>query len=81
MAKNNKNDHLGEAAFSAREATLQGIDGHSKGYEVDFHGPAKTPSLSGAPLSPGRQASVQKAAAASVAKRRAVAAMKPKRVR
>lgn len=75
----NKNDHLGESAFAARESSLQGIDGHSKGYEVDFHAPTKAPALSGAPLSPGRQASVQKAAAASVAKRRAVASMKPKR--
>lgn len=78
MAKNKKNDHLGESAFSARESTLLGIDGHSKGYVVDFHAPAKVPSLTGAPLSPGRQASVKKAAAASVAKRRAVAAMKPR---
>lgn len=75
----NKNDHLSESAFSALESGLTGIDGHSKGYEVDLHGPAKVPALSGAPLTPGRQASVKKAAAASVAKRRAVAAMKPKR--
>lgn len=76
----NKNDPLSESAFSALESGLSGIDGHSKGYEVNLHGATKMPALTGAPMTPGRQASVKKAAAASVAKRRAVAAMKPKRV-
>jgi hypothetical protein len=74
-----KNDHLSESAFALHESKLTGIDGHGSGYQVDFHGPAKTPVVGKTPLSPGRQASVDKAAAASVAKRRAVAAMKPRR--
>jgi hypothetical protein len=36
------------------------------------------PKISGAPLSPARQASVKKAAAASAAKRKAQAATKPR---
>lgn len=81
MAKNNKNDPFHESAFANAESKLTGVSGHNAGYQVDLHGPSmgvKAPAL-GAPLSPGREASVKKAAQASVAKRQAVAAMKPRR--
>jgi hypothetical protein len=74
-----KFDPLGESAFSAAESKLTGIPGHGPGYTADLHGPTmgvKAPGLGGG-LSPGRMSSVKKAAAASVAKRRAKAAMKP----
>jgi hypothetical protein len=67
----NKTDPLSEGAFSTAESKLSGIDGHNAGYGFDLHGAGsvKAPPA-GAPLSPGREASVKKAAAASVAKRK-----------
>ncbi|MBR2818214.1 MAG: hypothetical protein IKE60_26365 [Reyranella sp.] len=71
--KNKKFDPLSTDVFAKGEAGLKDIDGHGSGYAVDMHAvaPPKTPKVPGKPLSPGRQASVKKAAAASAAKRTA----------
>ena len=70
MAK--KIDGLSENAFSKAEADVK-FDkiGQGSSYSVDIHGPAKQGFRSPRMQSPAQRASVKKAAAASVAKRRA----------
>lgn len=70
MAK--KSDHLSEAAFSAAESGMK-IDKIGNGsFKMDLHGPSlSSHPRSGRIQTPAQHASVKKAAAASVAKRRA----------
>lgn len=70
MAKNFLDNHLSEAAFTAAENNMK-IDKIGNGsFKLDLHGPSSHP-RSGRIQTPAQHASVKKAAAASVAKRKA----------
>lgn len=70
MAKSKLDAHLSEDAFSRAEKNMQ-IDKIGNGsFAFDLHGPSSH-NKSGRPQTPAQHASVKKAAAASVAKRRA----------
>lgn len=62
---------LNENAFAKAESNMKLTPAGNGGFEFDLHGPAKLGKLaSGKVQSPAQHASVKKAAAASVAKRR-----------
>jgi hypothetical protein len=70
MAKNPLDPHLSENAFAKAESGMK-IDKIGNGsFAFDLHGPSSRP-RSGRIQTPAQHASVKKAAAASVAKRRA----------